>query len=66
MKIVDFLIKACFWVSPDSPGTHCIIQFLAIFEEENNDFLTFRMFLALSFNHNHFVILLEYFISKNL
>ena len=23
VKIVDFLIKAYFWVSPDSPGTHC-------------------------------------------
>ena len=53
-------------MSPLSPGTHCIIQFVAIFEEENNDFLTFRMFLALNFNNNHFVILLEYFISKKL
>ena len=24
VKIVDFLIKAYFWVSPDSPGTHCL------------------------------------------
>ena len=24
VKIVDFLIKAYFWVSPETPGTHCI------------------------------------------
>ena len=25
VKIVDFSIKSYFWVSPDSPGTHCSI-----------------------------------------
>ena len=24
VRIVDFLIKAYFWLSPDTPGTHCI------------------------------------------
>ena len=23
VKFVDFLIKAYFWVSPETPGTHC-------------------------------------------
>ena len=26
VKIVDFLIKAYFRLSPDSPGTHCILN----------------------------------------
>ena len=24
VKIVDFLLKAYFWLSPDTPGTHCM------------------------------------------
>ena len=23
VKIEDFLLKAYFWISPDTPGTHC-------------------------------------------
>ena len=32
VKIVDFLIKVYFWVSPDSPGTHlhCIVNTVSV------------------------------------
>ena len=36
VKIVDFLVKAYFWPSPETPGTQCILKkyaFLTVFKK---------------------------------